>query len=279
MFAMASPHRCNRLSIASGISSIRCGRQARSPESRGYKAASPSGIGEKADDKDHSKPDCCAIDSTSKTCWQCHTWLYKNRFEEHMAIATGNIQDGSLLHTSQTRKLMHCTTRGCQLCHTILASIRSQVKVALPDQEPLSGLTRYSLYLLPDVPGWTIKVVFETALEDLHTDIRLVPGDRIKSEDILDTPRWTLDLTSVDDGKSRICFQQPHEGCAYRLDTKRIAAQIKTWIENCKSLDQRCCGQNKGYNKQGHLFRLLFLGDEHAPCPRLVDAIILTGRF
>jgi hypothetical protein len=77
-----------------------------------------------------------------------------------MAIATGNIQDGSLLHTSEVRKFMHCTACGCWLCCTILASIRSQVKVALLDQEPLSGLTRYSLYLLPDAPGWTIKIVF-----------------------------------------------------------------------------------------------------------------------
>ena len=239
-------------------------------------SASQSGMGDsyimKADDKDHSKPDYYAIKSTSETCWQYRIWLQSERLQKYMVVAAEDIQDGSLLYTSEVQNLMLCEASGCQLCHTILASIRLQAQVKLPGQEPFNGLTRYSLYLLPDTPGWTIKILFEAALEVLRTDLRLVLCNRIKSEDVLGMPQWALDSTGVGDGKSRICFQQPHEGCIYRLDTNCATAQIKKWIDNCKSLDQSCCGQRKCYDKQGHPFRLLFLGDEHALCPRLVDA-------
>ena len=273
---MASPYGCEHPEVASRIESGGCRGQFYSQEPRGCRAAPQSSVGDlgitKADDKDRSKLDCCAIDSTSNICWQCHTWLSNNRFQEHMVIAFEDIQDGSLLYASEVRNLIQCDAHGCQLCHTVLASIRLQVKVELPDQEPLSDPTRYSLYLLLDVPGWTIKVVFEAALKIFRTDIRLAPCDRIESEDNTDTSQWIFDLKTIDDGKAKVCFQLPHQGCADQLDTKCIAAQIKAWFENCKSLHQSCCSRRKGCNRQGENFRLLFLGDEHAPCARLVDA-------
>ena len=194
-----------------------------------------------------------------------------------MVIAAKDVQDGSLLHASELRNLIQCEARGCQLCHTVLASIRLQIKVELPGQEPLSDLTQYSLYLLLDVPGWTIKIVFQAAFKLLRTDLQLVQCDCIRSEDNLDTPQWVLDQTIVGDGKPRV-FQLHHECCSYRLEAKCVAAQIKTWFQDCKSLHHNYCGLRKGYDDHGHKFRLLFLGDEQAPCARLVDAKTMDSK-
>ncbi len=268
---MAPPRRCEHYAVAGRVQFGRCASQSQPSEFRMCGATPQSGVRNsditKADEKDRSKPDCCAVDATSTICWQCHTWLHKRRFEEHMVTAAENVQDGSWLHTSEVRNLIHCEERGCQLCSTVLGSIRLQIKVEMQEQEPLSNLARCSLYLLPDVPGWTIKILFEAALEVLRADIRLVPCDNIEFEN-----KWVLDLTGVDDGKTTICFQQHHESCAYRLDSKCVAAQIKAWLEGCKSLHQIYCGRREGYDKQGHTFRLLFLGDEHEPHARLMDA-------
>ena len=272
---MASLHQCQHPEVASKFQSDHCGRQFHAPEPRGCGAPPQSGVGDlavtNADDKDRSKSQCCASESNSEICGQCQTWFCKERFQGHMVIAAKNVDVGSFLHASEVRNLIHCEARGCQLCHTVLASIRLQVKVELPNQEPLSDLTRYSLYLLPDVPGWTIKVVFQAAFKFLRTGLRLVQCDRIRSEDNLETPKWVLDQTIVGDGKPRI-FQLPHECCSYRLDAKCVAAQIKKWFKDCKSLHQNYCGLHKGYDDHGHNFRLLFFGDEQAPCARLVDA-------
>ena len=233
----------------------------------------------KANDIDPPKPHCYAIKSTAKTCWQYHIWLRSKSFQEHIVFAAEDIQNGSFLLASKVGNLTYCGARGCQLCHTILASIRLQIQVELPDQEPLSGVTGFSLYLLHDVPGWTIKIQCKGEFGVFRTDVRLMPCNRVEIEGFLRTPQWALDLASVDDGKSRICFQQPHEGCIHRVDTECATAQIKTWIDNCKSLDQSCCSRPKYCDKQGHPFRLLFLGDEHVPCPRLVDVNTMDSEI
>lgn len=273
---MTSPHQCEHCAVFGKAEFGRCGSQPQPPEFRECGDTPQSSVEDvdmmKAGEKDRSKLDYCVLDTTSTICWQCHTWLCKRKFEEHVVIAVENVQDGSLLHTSEVRNLMRCEERGCQLCSTVLASIRLQVRVTLPEQEPLSNLTRYSLYLLSDVLGWTIKIVFEAALEVIRTDIRLVPCETIESEDHVGTPQWILDSTSIDNGEARICFQQPHDSCTYRIDTRCVAAQIKAWLENCKSLHQSCSGRRESCDKRQHPFRLLFLGDENAPYARLVDA-------
>ena len=218
----------------------------------------------KVDRQDRSESGCCVFDAFSTACWPCHKWLQRKTFEGHL-IAAENVQDGSLLQTSEVRDLVRCEERGCQLCSTILCSIRLQIKVEFPKHEPLSDLARCRLYLLPDVPGWTIKTVLEAPSEFLHTDIRLVSCDS-KSEN-----KRVLDLTGVDDGKTRMCFQKPHESCAYRLASQCVVEQIKAWLEECKCSHHSCWSRREGYDTQGQTFRLLLLGDEQNPHTRLVD--------
>lgn len=188
---MTSPHHCEHCAVFGKAGFDRCGSQPQPPEFRECGATPQSSMGEvdmiKTGEKDRSKLDCCVVDTTSTICWQCHTWLCIRKFEEHGVIAVENVQDGSLLHTSEVRNLARCKQRGCRLCSIVLASIRLQARVKLPEQEPLSNLTRYSFYLLPDVPGWTIKIVFEATLEVIRTDIRLVSCETIESKENVGT--------------------------------------------------------------------------------------------
>lgn len=251
---MASAHQCEHCAAVDKVQFGRCRSQIQPLDLQTCEATPQPGV--------RSSASKSTADTTSTACSQCHKWLHRRRLEGHIITATQNPEEGSLLQTAEVRNLLHCEGHGCRLCCTILSSVRLQIKIKVefPEQEPLSDLARCSLRLLTEFPGWTIEVEFGTPLRVLTTGLRLVPCE------IESTDRWILEMT-----EREMCFQQPHESCAYRLNTQRNVVQIKTWLEECKSSHQSYCGRREGRDKEGNTFRLVFLGGGEQPHARLVD--------
>jgi hypothetical protein len=214
----------------------------------------------------------CVNNSTNSTCMACHGWTLEQRFKAAMIMANRNLQNGFLIQFTMVHDLISCGRSGCGLCRTMLASMRQQIRKETTQQDRLNSSSLCRLFLLPDLPGWTIKILYGTELATMRTDVRLVQCKIARAEVITRKPRWILDSPYTGRGEERICFEIPDDDSAPRTDTVQIASQIRTWLQHCKSSHHKCLDRHTGSGEQEQQFRLLFLGDAPTSHMRLVDA-------
>ncbi|WPG99077.1 heterokaryon incompatibility protein-domain-containing protein [Acrodontium crateriforme] len=205
------------------------------------------------------QPERCQIDPKYMLCKLCHRWL--NRLVSWMRRLenVAHIQDGVFI--CQSVLLKHCEEQGCRFCATVNASIRSEAAI---EQAEHGSPRQYSLHLLPDVPGWSIEILFKLASKDLRADLRLILCETTSCEPTLGDQVELLSLEGFAGRPTGISYQHIHHEHHDQFSEK-CAAQIKYWLSKCGSHGSRCEDRRNDVDDK---FRLLFLGDTR---PRLVD--------
>jgi hypothetical protein len=223
----------------------------------------------------------------NKLCDQCRedfppgqTWTWTRKCCE-------DIQNGTTVRISSTRKLIDSAKGGCHLCILILGAFHETFFARIDGKIYGFDEGKYQLQAVQDIPGWTLKLFLDCPILRRLSDLSF-PSDDLRVDLLLlllhDQPKefntgkdvWVLDTTRAGT-ISQIDSVQIDSVC--NLGSSGII-QIKTWIEVCQRDHQVCKNrQDIPFSATEPQFRLIDVGNSVESTVYLVNSGDIVGDF
>ena len=198
-----------------------------------------------------------------------------------------DIEKGTTVRISSTRKLIDSAKGGCHLCILILGALHETFFACTDSRIFGFDEGKYQLQVLEDVPGWTLRIFLDSPVLRHLSDLSFPSNDL--SVDLLllllqDQPEelntgkgvWTLDTTR----SGTLCqINSVQIDSMCNLGSSAIV-QIKTWMEMCQRDHKECKNrQDIPFSATEPQFRLIDVGYgvESAVC--LVSSGDIVGNF
>ena len=222
-------------------------------------------------------------------CDQCkkdfppgQTWTWTRKCRE-------DIETGTTVKISSTRKLIDSANHGCHLCILILQAFRETFFAGTDGKIDGFDEGKYQLQAAQDIPGWTLNLFLDCPILRRLSDLSF-PSDDLRVDLLLlllhdpDQPKecntgkfvWTLDTTRAGT-ISQMDSVQIDSVC--NLGSSAIV-EVKTWMEVCQRDHQVCKNrQDIPFSATEPQFRLIDVGNSIESAVYLVNSGDIVGDF